>query len=136
MTATQWGACVLEPPRGSLGAMDSLTEVIAKLGGFGPVDVREIEHALALAQRSRTYTSRNHINWGLAFPGLKGRLCEAQNYRCCWCGKRMDNASPRDDQPTFEHVVPLSKGGEDSPVNLVIACYRSNKQRGDNDALD
>jgi 5-methylcytosine-specific restriction endonuclease McrA len=114
--------------------MSSLADVIAKLGDFGPVAMREIEHELALAHRARLYTNRNRINWALAFPWLKERLCEAQNHRCCWCGKRMDCAGPQDDQPTFDHVVPLSKDDEDSPLNLVIACYRCNHQRGDDDA--
>jgi 5-methylcytosine-specific restriction endonuclease McrA len=61
-------------------------------------------------------------------------LCEAQNHRFCWYGKRMDDAGPRDYLPTFDHVVPLSKDGEDSPLNLVIACYRCNHHRGDGDA--
>jgi 5-methylcytosine-specific restriction endonuclease McrA len=37
----------------------------------------------------------------------------------------------RDGRPTFEHIVPLSKGGADSPANLAIACYGCNQQRGD-----
>ncbi len=110
--------------------------MIAALGGFGHAETQEIEHALAVAQRSSAYTNRNNINWALAFPWLKDRLSEAQNHRCCWCGKRMDGAGPRDEQPTFEHVVPLSRGGEDSPVNLVIACYKCNQRRGDGDTPD
>lgn len=123
-------------PRAPRDAGCNLANVIAALGDFGPAEMREIEHALAVAQRSSAFTRRNNINWGIAFPWLKERLSEAQNHRCCWCGRRMDIAGPRDDQPTFEHVVPLSKGGEDSPVNLVVACYRCNQQRGDNDTPD
>jgi hypothetical protein len=51
--------------------MSSLADMIAKLGYFGPVAMREIEHELALAHRAKRYTRRNHINWALAFPWLK-----------------------------------------------------------------
>jgi 5-methylcytosine-specific restriction endonuclease McrA len=33
----------------------------------------------------------------------------------------MDLDGPRDDRPTFEHIIPLSRGGEDTPANLAIA---------------
>lgn len=32
--------------------------------------------------------------------------------------------------PTFEHVVPRSKGGLDEIDNLAIACRRCNGERG------
>jgi hypothetical protein len=35
------------------GAMSSLADVIATLGDFGPVAMREIEHELALAHRAK-----------------------------------------------------------------------------------
>lgn len=33
-------------------------------------------------------------------------------------------------QPTLDHVIPLSKGGEDSPDNIVVACRHCNDVRG------
>jgi hypothetical protein len=57
-------------------------------------------------------------------------LAEAQNWRCCWCGIRMEGNGIDWDAPTFEHVVPRSKGGLDELDNLVIACRQCNGLRG------
>jgi 5-methylcytosine-specific restriction endonuclease McrA len=57
-------------------------------------------------------------------------LAEAQNWRCCWCGFRMDGTGMDWDAPTFEHVVPRSKGGLNELDNLVIACRQCNGARG------
>jgi hypothetical protein len=40
----------------------------------------------------------------------------------------MTDDGPRDDRPTFEHIVPLSKGGVDSPDNLAIRLLRLQQQ--------
>jgi 5-methylcytosine-specific restriction endonuclease McrA len=107
----------------------SLAEMLTELAGDG--SMRDIEHELALAQRASSHTHRGHINWARHFPWLRQRLGNLQNHRCCWCGKRMTDDGPRDHRPTFEHIVPLSKGGADSPTNLAIACYGCNWRRGD-----
>ena len=110
--------------------MSSLPEMLAELAGGGG-NIRDIEHELALAQRASSHTHRGHINWARHFPWLKRRMGELQNHRCCWCGKPMSDDGPREDRPTFEHIVPLSKGGADSPANLAIACHGCNLRRGD-----
>lgn len=90
----------------------------------------ELEFELALLERGRVHKRRGRINWSV-FSGLRERLSEAQNHRCCWCGKRMDeSAARREDRPTFEHVVPLAEGGPDDVQNLAIACNGCNEERG------
>lgn len=44
------------------------------------------------------------------------------NYRCAYCGKRCIL--------TQDHVVPVSKGGEHSPYNIVPACIECNIKKG------
>jgi 5-methylcytosine-specific restriction endonuclease McrA len=114
--------------------MNGLAVMLAKLAGAGQADLRAIEYELALAERSAALTCRGQIPWARHFPWLRDRLSEAQNHRCCWCGKRMDKTGPFDDRPTFEHVIPLSRGGEDTPSNLAIACMRCNNDRGNGEA--
>jgi 5-methylcytosine-specific restriction endonuclease McrA len=76
---------------------------------------------------------------------IKDRLSEAQNHRCCYCGCRMAERNLigyaderlyahnyRDNYPTFEHVIPLSLGGEDILDNIVIACLKCNVERSYN----
>ena len=57
-------------------------------------------------------------------------LAERQNWRCCYCGGRMDTQKGRPDSATVEHVIPKAKGGTDNPGNLVAACERCNSARG------
>lgn len=61
---------------------------------------------------------------------------------CGCCMPRPDEArlrrgagevSPNDDDPTLDHVVPQSRGGSNQITNLVLACYRCNNDRGDED---
>lgn len=57
---------------------------------------------------------------------LRARLAEAQNWRCCYCGIRMDGNENEPNAPTLEHVNPIYYGGSGSVENLVVACRDCN----------
>lgn len=57
-------------------------------------------------------------------------LSEAQNHKCCWCGRRMTEYPEKGHSTTIEHVVPRSRGGEDHIDNYAAACNRCNQKRG------
>lgn len=61
---------------------------------------------------------------------LRNQLCEQQNWRCCYCGIRMDGAGDDTNAPSFEHIVPRSVGGTNELSNIVIACRQCNTARG------
>lgn len=63
-------------------------------------------------------------------PENRMRLAEAQNWRCAHCGERMDGSGNSPDAPSFEHIVPKSKGGPDVISNFVIVHIRCNVARG------
>lgn len=63
-------------------------------------------------------------------PDVRNRLAEAQNWRCAHCGGRMDGTKMEPDAPTFEHIVPRSKGGPDVISNFVIVHHKCNVTRG------
>lgn len=46
--------------------------------------------------------------------------------RCVYCAAPLDF-----DLATIDHVFPLAKGGEHAPGNLVAACGRCNRLKGD-----
>ena len=95
---------------------------------------REIAWFEAEARRSR----RGNLIWVSAPLGvaLRDRLAEAQNWRCCWCGCRMERChEKRADQATVEHIVPVTRGGSDHPDNLAVACRECNWQRGCGEAV-
>ena len=59
-------------------------------------------------------------------------LCEAQNWRCCYCHMPVEvyvGVPTKQHTATFEHVIPLTKGGSDKLDNIVIACFLCNMAR-------
>lgn len=52
------------------------------------------------------------------------RLAEAQNWRCCYCGRRCE---PH--ECSVEHVIPLSRGGTNRWLNQAMACKPCNQSR-------
>jgi hypothetical protein len=44
-------------------------------------------------------------------------ILKMHDYCCVYCG---------DDANTVDHIIPLTKGGTDHPLNLVAACNRCN----------
>lgn len=66
---------------------------------------------------------------------LRG-LVRLQGWRCYYCGLRIgleaqaSNPMP-DDLATLDHAIPTSRGGTNSIMNLVAACYRCNSDKSD-----
>lgn len=60
---------------------------------------------------------------------LRCRLAEAQNWKCCWCGRETTEVSGKKNSATLEHIVPRCQGGTDDPDNLAMACSRCNSKR-------
>jgi 5-methylcytosine-specific restriction endonuclease McrA len=48
-------------------------------------------------------------------------ILKMHDYCCVYCG---------DDANTVDHVIPITKGGTDDPLNLVAACARCNYSFG------
>ena len=44
------------------------------------------------------------------------------NFTCIYCGKQADLS--------LDHITPYSKGGADTPNNLVTCCVHCNRKRG------
>jgi hypothetical protein len=100
----------------------SNTTALAGLTKEDQIDLAWAQHRAWLQQQE---SSLCHI-----LPSaLRDRLAEQQNWRCCYCGVRMDGKGDDPDAPTFEHVVPRSIGGANDPSNLVIACRQCNGKR-------
>lgn len=79
--------------------------------------------ALALGQKELTRKERRHER--VRYAGIKNvRL--AANPFCHWCDKPLDKSTA-----TADHLIPLSRGGPNEDWNIVIACLKCNKMRGD-----
>ncbi len=81
---------------------------------------------------------RNFVVIGLRYSGknvkrrtagyAKKELLHRSSARCIYCESRM---SP--DNATSDHIVPISKKGNNSQVNLVVCCRNCNSDRGNMD---
>lgn len=66
---------------------------------------------------------------------------EHQKGQCCWCLEPMElkmltkeEWGHRADYPTiatWEHIIPVAKGGTNALSNLLLAHRRCNQERGD-----
>ena len=54
------------------------------------------------------------------------RIYIRDKYRCQYCGEKK---APR--ELTLDHILPRSRGGDNSPVNIVTACDLCNNRKGD-----
>jgi 5-methylcytosine-specific restriction endonuclease McrA len=59
-------------------------------------------------------------------PGVcKQGLYRREKGHCAYCGRRISLK-----EATVDHILPKSKGGEDSWINMVLACRRCNLKKG------
>ena len=65
--------------------------------------------------------------------GFRDGLCEAQNWRCCYCGGHMRQIEAGAQHPadaTVDHILPHLYGGQADFDNSVAACRACNRTRG------
>lgn len=68
----------------------------------------------------------NYIRHGhQKVPLTRANIFKRDNYKCVYCGEHHRGAM------TLDHVVPRSKGGEDSFENLVTCCMPCNFEKDD-----
>ena len=54
------------------------------------------------------------------------RIYMRDKYRCQYCGEKKAVG-----ELTLDHILPRSRGGDNSPVNVVTACVACNNRKGD-----
>ena len=54
------------------------------------------------------------------------RIFMRDKFRCQYCGEKK-----RAGELTLDHILPRSRGGDNSPVNVVTACMACNNRKGD-----
>ena len=114
------------------GLRDALAAALSRVAPDLTGEAFEREAAWQAAEVRFSDRAPGLVAWGTMPLGrlLRDRMAEAQNWRCCWCGRAMDPAAADAlARPTFEHVVPLRDGGADHPDNLAIACCACNHER-------
>ena len=71
-------------------------------------------------------SSYNKIKWNKVLFPTKHNVWERDNYTCCYTGKKLTR-----DEVTVDHIIPRSKGGEDTWLNLVTCDAAVNRKKGD-----
>lgn len=74
----------------------------------------------------RVYRQRRRVRTGKRdFPTkLYNELLKRQNYKCVYCFKDITDAN------SFDHIIPISRGGDNSPENLQLLCQFCNTSKG------
>ena len=54
------------------------------------------------------------------------RIYMRDKFRCQYCGEKKAASAL-----TLDHILPRSRGGDNSPVNIVTACVPCNNRKGD-----
>ena len=55
-------------------------------------------------------------------------LDENDSYDCIYCDRKLDK-----ENATADHIIPISEGGNNCQVNLVVCCKDCNNERGNMD---
>ena len=54
------------------------------------------------------------------------RIYMRDKYRCQYCGEKKGVS-----ELTLDHILPRSRGGDNSPINVVTACVKCNNRKSD-----
>lgn len=89
----------------------------------------------AKARRSAHYRRKCAIRRGAAAVGVSltiEQLGERDGWRCHLCQRKVDPnlRAPHPRSRSFDHLIPVSRGGTDAPENLRLAHLRCNVSRG------
>jgi hypothetical protein len=64
-------------------------------------------------------------------PNRRVRIFERDGWRCWYCGGELPRGGAAFDKAgTLDHLLPLTRGGDNSEANLVAACRPCNSQKG------
>lgn len=74
--------------------------------------------------KTRKYRARKKFLLGSHTKEDIEKIRKSQNNKCFWCDRKVKFPGH------IDHVVPITRGGANSPENLVLACEFCNKSKG------
>jgi 5-methylcytosine-specific restriction endonuclease McrA len=81
------------------------------------------EYPVPSVVRRRTYVNVRRRRE--ASGSKRVRIYMRDGFRCQYCGERMNPV-----ELTLDHILPRSRGGDDSAINVVTACRACNQRKG------
>ena len=92
-----------------------------KLLNINKVMIENVSFDVAQMSSDKELQGKDYRQGALYQTELRSFLFKKHNGRCVYCGNKAEE---------IEHVIPKSKGGTNSPHNLVIACRKCNELKG------
>jgi 5-methylcytosine-specific restriction endonuclease McrA len=81
------------------------------------------EYAVPSVIRRRTYINVRRRREASGMKRL--RIYMRDKFRCQYCGEKKSPA-----ELTLDHIFPRSRGGDNTPLNVVAACLACNNRKG------
>jgi len=118
--------------RVSYGAVDENIKSLEKKGHIRIGDITregtlytillpmEIRECIELKQKRDGISNVDDIDY-FNISGNRTKIFERDNYTCHYCGSKVTK-----DNATLDHIVPSSRGGDNSKENLVTSCLDCN----------
>lgn len=99
-------------------------------GGYNVHDFLEYNPSHAeLIEKRRVANERSEMR---ADASLMGRIRARDNSACRYCGRQVNWKDRRGELGgTYDHVIPMSKGGPSTYGNVVVACRACNSKKRD-----
>lgn len=95
---------------------------------------REIRGVTIRVRQPSVLRLLHHVRTRRAFaevPFSRANVYARDHHRCQYCGTRLAPA-----QLTFDHVVPVARGGRKDWDNIVTCCISCNRRKGDLQAAE
>jgi 5-methylcytosine-specific restriction endonuclease McrA len=82
-----------------------------------------LKHRAKRQARQAAYYAKRYGESGVITNEYLNWLNKWQDHCCCYCN------APLNQKETIEHVVPLNRGGENNPHNVLLACSHCNTSK-------
>lgn len=84
------------------------------------------------AVRAKAFKAYREGRWQI-HDLLKNNIAKIQSPDVCWyCGKKVENPK----ELTVDHIIPRSKGGDNSMDNIFLVCKTCNSSKRDMDVME
>jgi 5-methylcytosine-specific restriction endonuclease McrA len=99
------------------------TVTVEELDGARVLRTPRAEFPVPSVIRRRTYINVRRRREASGMKRL--RIYMRDQWRCQYCGERKQAV-----ELTLDHIFPRSRGGDNTPVNIVAACLACNNRKG------
>jgi hypothetical protein len=111
----EWVGCAIDEAR-------DITEEMVRLGEFEWFDAGWF--AVSILSEEELLAISDECARRIATKSLRTKVFKRDGAKCAYCG---DTSGPFE----LDHILPYSRGGKTSLVNLTVSCAPCNRSKGD-----